>query len=184
SLLDAYAAGQDAQARLAVLATWLGHVDPCRHLLVPVRRARTARPGRAAARRLPAGAAVTAPAPSLQAFFTDPLARPPHASPHTTPADRDTWRLLLAFAAERARKQPSQLDLADLDAPLIGTFPGYLEADRGNTARTRNARLAAIHSLFRYAALRHPEHAEQIARVLAIPPKRHDKALITWLTEP
>jgi integrase/recombinase XerD len=127
---------------------------------------------------------VTALAPTLQAFFTDRLLRQRQASPHTIAAYRDTWRLLLSYASPRAGKQPSQLDLGDLDAPLIGTFLDHLERERGNSARTRNARLAAIHSLFRYAALRHPEHAEQIARVLAIPPKRHDKALVTWLTEP
>ena len=127
---------------------------------------------------------MTALAPTLQAFFTDRLARQRDASPHTIAAYRDTWRLLLGFAAARTGKQPSQLDIADLDAPLIGAFLDHLEHDRGNSPRTRNARLAAIHSLFRYAALRHPEHAEVIARVLAIPPKRFDRALVTYLTEP
>jgi integrase/recombinase XerD len=127
---------------------------------------------------------VTALAPVLQAFFTDRLALQRHASGHTIAAYRDTWRLLLGYASAKTGKQPSQLDLADLDAPLIGAFLDHLEADRGNSARTRNARLAAVHSLFRYAALRHPEHAQIIARVLAIPPKRFDKALVTWLTEP
>jgi site-specific recombinase XerD len=127
---------------------------------------------------------VTALAPTLQAFFTDRLTRQRQASPHTIAAYRDTWRLLLSFAAQQAGKQPSQLDLGDLDAPLIGAFLDHLERERENSARTRNARLAAIHSLFRYAALRHPEHAEVIARVLAIPPKRFDRALVTYLTEP
>ena len=127
---------------------------------------------------------MTALAPTLQAFFTDRLARQRQASPHTIAAYRDTWRMLLTFTARQAGRQPCQLDLGDLDAPLIGKFLDYLERERGNSARTRNARLAAIHSLFRYAALRHPEHAEMIARVLAIPPKRYDKALVTWLTEP
>ena len=127
---------------------------------------------------------MTALAPTLQAFFTDRLARQRQASPHTVAAYRDTWRLLLSYAATQAGRQPSELDLTDLDAPLIGTFLDHLERERGNSARTRNARLAAVHSLFRYAALRHPEHAEVIARVLAIPPKRFDKALVTWLTEP
>jgi len=127
---------------------------------------------------------MTALAPTLQAFFTDRLARQRQASPHTIAAYRDTWRLLLSYAATQAGRQPSALDLDDLDAPLIGKFLDHLERERGNSARTRNARLAAVHSLFRYAALRHPEHAEVIARVLAIPPKRYDKALVTWLTEP
>ena len=127
---------------------------------------------------------MTALAPILQAFFTDRLARQRHASTHTIAAYRDSWRLLLGYASATTGAQPSQLDLADLDAPLIGAFLDHLEADRGNSARTRNARLAAVHSLFRYAALRCPEHAATIARVLAIPPKRFDKALVTWLTEP
>jgi site-specific recombinase XerD len=127
---------------------------------------------------------VTALAPILQAFFTDRLARQRHASGHTIAAYRDAWRLLLGYASAKAGKQPCQLDLADLDAPLISAFLDHLEHERGNSARTRNARLAAIHSLFRYAALSCPEHAQTIARVLAIPPKRHDRALVTWLTEP
>ena len=122
-------------------------------------------------------------APTLQAFFTDRLARQRQASPHTIASYRDAVKLLLAFAAEQTGKPPSRLDIADLDAPLIGAFLNQLETSRGNSARTRNARLAAIHSLFRYAALRHPENAAVIARVLAIPPKRFDKALITYLAE-
>src|SRR5438105_8494116 len=121
-------------------------------------------------------------APTLQAFFTDRLARQRQASPHTIAAYRDAIKLLLAFAAQQTGKPPSRLDIADLDAPLIGAFLNQLETGRGNSTRTRNARLAAIHSLFRYAALRHPEDAAVIARVLAIPPKRFDKALITYLT--
>jgi integrase/recombinase XerD len=127
---------------------------------------------------------VTALAPTLQAFFTDRLARQRNASGQTIAAYRDTWRLLLAFTTRRTGKRASALDIADLDAPLIGDFLDHLEQDRGNSPRTRNARLAAIHSTFAYAALRHPEHAESIARVLAIPAKRFDKALVTWLTEP
>jgi integrase/recombinase XerD len=127
---------------------------------------------------------VTALAPTLQAFFTDRLIRQRNASAHTIAAYRDTWRLLLGYAATKVGSPPSQLDLADLDAPLIADFLDHLELERGNHVRTRNARLAAIHSLFRFAALAHPEHAETISRVLAIPPKRFDKALITYLAEP
>jgi integrase/recombinase XerD len=126
---------------------------------------------------------VTDLAPTLQAFFTDRLARQRHASGQTVAAYRDAWRLLLAFAAGRTGKQPSKLGIADLDAPLVGDFLDHLEHDRGNGPRTRNARLAAIRSMFAYAALRHPEHAETIARVLAIPAKKFDRALVTWLTE-
>lgn len=120
-------------------------------------------------------------APTLQAFFTDRLVRQRGASPHTIAAYRDTMRLLLTFAQQRLSKQPSALELADLDASLIGEFLDHLQHQRGNGVRTRNARLAAIHSLFKFAALRHPEHAALIQRVLAIPPKRFDKALITYL---
>jgi integrase/recombinase XerD len=126
---------------------------------------------------------VSALAPTLQAFFTDRLIRQRNASPHTIAAYRDTWRLLLSYASERAGVAPSALDLADLDAPLVGGFLDHLETGRGNSIRTRNARLAAICSLFRYAALVHPEHAASIARVLAIGPKRFDRALISYLTE-
>jgi integrase/recombinase XerD len=120
-------------------------------------------------------------APTLQAFFTDRLARQRGASPHTIAAYRDTMRLLLTFAQQQLAKPPSALDLANLDAPLIGAFLDHLQHERGNSVRTRNARLAAIHSLFRFAALRHPEQAALIQRVLAIPPKRFEKALITYL---
>lgn len=127
---------------------------------------------------------MTALAPTLQAFFTDRLARQRHASGQTVAAYRDAWRLLLAFAADHTGEPPGKLDISDLDAPLIGDFLDHLERERGNSPRTRNARLAAIRSMFAYAALRHPEHAETIARVLAIPAKRFDRALVTWLTEP
>jgi site-specific recombinase XerD len=126
---------------------------------------------------------MTALAPTLEAFFTERLARQRRASGHTVAAYRDTWRLLLARAASRAGKPPSRLDFTDLDAPAVAAFLDHLENDRGNSIRTRNARLAAIHSAFSYAALRHPEHAALIARVLAIPAKRADRALVTWLTE-
>ncbi len=126
---------------------------------------------------------MTALAPTLQAFFTDRLALQRQASGHTVAAYRDALRMLIAFAAQRAGKAPSRLDIANLDAQTVGAFLDHLENERGNSARTRNARLAAIHSLFQYAAVRHPEHAADIQRVLAIPPKRYDKALITYLTE-
>ena len=126
---------------------------------------------------------MTALAPALQAFFTDRLALQRQASGHTIAAYRDAIKMLIVFAAQRTGKNPSRLDIADLGAPTVGAFLNHLENDRGNSVRTRNARLAAIHSLFGYAALRHPEHAADIARVLAIPPKRYDKTLITYLTE-
>jgi site-specific recombinase XerD len=126
---------------------------------------------------------MSALAPTLQAFFTDRLIGERRASPHTIAAYRDTLKLLLAFAATRSGRQPCKLDIDDLDAPLIAAFLDHLERERGNSVRTRNARLAAIHSLFRYAALRHPEHLQDIERVLAIPPKRSDRATVTFLDE-
>ncbi len=127
---------------------------------------------------------MTTLAPTLQAFFTDRLIRQRQASPHTVAAYRDALKLLLAFAAQHTSKQPARLEITDLDAPMVGAFLDHLETDRGNSVRTRNARLAAVHALFRFAALQHPEHAAVIQRVLAIPPKRFDRRLITYLTEP
>lgn len=125
---------------------------------------------------------MTAVAATVQAFFTERLAAQRRASPHTIAAYRDTLRLLLGYASRRAGKPPCRLDFADLDAPVISAFLDHLERERGNTIRSRNARLAAIHSLFGYAALRHPEHAGDIARVLAIPAKRADQTIVTFLT--
>ena len=126
---------------------------------------------------------MTALAPTLQAFFTDRLITQRHASPHTIRSYRDTMRLLLEFAHHQLRVQPAELDIAALDADLIAAFLDHLEHERKNTIGTRNTRLAAIHSLYKFASLRHPEHAAVIARVLAIPPKRHDRRLITHLDE-
>jgi site-specific recombinase XerD len=125
---------------------------------------------------------VTDLAPILQGFFIDRLARQKNASPHTVAAYRDTCRLLLTFAREQTGKAPNTLNLADLDATLIGAFLQHLEQQRGNGSATRNARLAAIHSLFRYAAPREPEHAAVISQVLAIPPRRRERAIISYLT--
>jgi integrase/recombinase XerD len=120
---------------------------------------------------------------TLQAFFTDRLVRERHVSPCTIAAYRDTWRLLLGFGAKRVGKLPSALDFSDFDVSLVCAFLDHLERDRKNSVRTRNARLAAIHSLFRYAALRHPEYTATIARVLAILPKHFERAIVTFLTE-
>ena len=126
---------------------------------------------------------MSALAPTVQAFFTQRLIHERNASPHTIAAYRDTIRLLLRFAAQRREREPSTLDVADLDAETVAAFLDHLQTERGNGARTRNARLAAIHSLYRYAALRHPEHAQDIQRVLSIPPKRTDRALVTFLDQ-
>jgi integrase/recombinase XerD len=125
---------------------------------------------------------MTALAPTLQAFFTDRLRQQRHASDETVRAYRDTWRLLLEFAATQTGTQPSSLDIGDIDSDLIAAFLDHLEHDRHNSVRTRNARLSAIHSLFHFAAARHPEHAATISRVLAMPSKRFDRALVTYLT--
>jgi integrase/recombinase XerD len=124
---------------------------------------------------------MTALAPVLEAFFTERLAQQ-QASPHTVVSYRDTFCLLLRYAQQRLGTAPARLDLADLDAPFIGAFLDYLQAKRGNSVATRNNRLAAIHSLFAYAALRCPEHAALISRVLAIPAKRASITLVSFLT--
>ena len=126
---------------------------------------------------------MSALAATLQVFFTDRLIRQRQASPDTIAAYRDTMRLLLAFAKQQTGKPPCKLELPDLDSVLIAAFLEYLECERGNSVRTRNARLAAIHSLFHFASLRHPEHADIIARVLDIPAKRCDRSLVTFLTD-
>jgi len=126
---------------------------------------------------------MSALAPALQAFFTDRLIGQRDASPNTIAAYKTGLRLLVGFAAQRTGKTPSALDIADLDAPLIATFLNHLERDRHNSAATRNSRLAAIHSLFGYLALHHPEHAGSIQRVLAIPAKRTQRNLVTYLTD-
>ena len=125
---------------------------------------------------------MTAIAPTLEAFFTERLMRQRRASHHTIAAYRDGLRLLLGFIQDRTGKPPSRREVDDLDAPAIGAFLDHLEHVRGNTVQSRNARLAVIRSLFRFAALRHPEHAGLIARVLAIPPKRFDRTVVSFLS--
>lgn len=118
----------------------------------------------------------------LQAFFTERLLQQRRASPHTIAGYRDSFRLLLAFAQERIKKAPSDLALADLDPTFIGEFLEHLETDRGNSARSRNVRLAAIHSFFRYVALQEPAHALQCQRILAMPNKRYTRHPIEYLS--
>jgi site-specific recombinase XerD len=126
---------------------------------------------------------MTLVAPTLQAFFTDRLTRQLQASPRTIASYRDTLRLLLGYVNDTTGKQPSALDWDELNEPLISRFLDHLEHDRHNSPRTRNLRLTAIRSLFKYAALRHPEHAAVIQRVLAIPPKRFQQRTVTYLTD-
>lgn len=121
-------------------------------------------------------------APLLQAFFIERLGKQRHASLHTIGAYRTTFSLLLRFARDRLGTAPSVMQLDELSAPLVVSFLHHLEAERGNTARTRNARLAAIHSFFRYIAVRVPDHAEQVRRVLDIPHKRFERRLVDYLS--
>ncbi|WP_426987606.1 tyrosine-type recombinase/integrase [Pseudarthrobacter sp. Y6] len=125
---------------------------------------------------------MSALAPTLQAFFTVRLTSQYGVSPHTVASYRDTFRLLLAYAHEAAGTRPSDLDVGQLDANLITGFLDYLEHGRGNTIRTRNARLAAVHSFATYASYKHPEHATVLSQVLAIPRKRQHQPEITFLT--
>ncbi len=126
---------------------------------------------------------MTALAPTLQSFFTEYLIGQRGASDHTIAAYRDAMRLLLGHLQERTGVRPSDLDISALDAELIAGFLTMLEQRRGNSVRTRNARLAAVHSLFNHAALRHPEHAELISRVLAIPTKNTNQTVVSYLTD-
>lgn len=118
---------------------------------------------------------MTALAPILEAFFIDRLMTQQAASPHTLASYRDTFKLLLGYLHTRTGKLPAQLELTDLDATVIGDFLHHLETGRGNTIASRNTRLAAIHSLFRYASLQAPQHANLISRVLAIQTKRRPR---------
>jgi site-specific recombinase XerD len=126
---------------------------------------------------------MSALAPTLEAFFTERLMAQRRASPNTVAAYRDAFCVLLAFIERETGKAPAKLQIEDLDAPLVSVFLDHLERERGNGPRTRNARLAAIHSLFRFAALRHPEHAGVIERVLAIPPKRYERRDVPFLSD-
>ena len=188
TLLHWYRAGVDVNQRLPQLATYLGHahvsdtywyLSASPELLQP------------AAQRL-------APFPEaeggymntndaniprlLQAFFTDRLMRQRQVSPHTIASYRDTFCLLLRFVQKHTRKAPATLSLHDLDAPLIGAFLDHLERERGISPRSRNVRLAAVHSFFRYVALHEPASSAQCQRILAIPGKRYARAPLEFLT--
>lgn len=127
---------------------------------------------------------MTAPTVSslLQGFFTDRLARQLQASPATISAYRDTIRLLLLYAASTTSKSPSRLEIDDLDAVTVGEFLHHLDTERHNSTATRNARLAAIHSFYRYALPLIPERAHTASQVLAIPQRRHERAVVSYLT--
>jgi integrase/recombinase XerD len=118
----------------------------------------------------------------LESFFLDRLMRQRQASPLTIASYRDTFRLLMQYAQQRLRKAPSQLTVPDLDTVFLGSFLDHLEQHRANSARSRNVRLAAIHSFFRYVALQAPEYSAVAQRVLAIPSKRYVRRPISFLT--
>jgi site-specific recombinase XerD len=119
----------------------------------------------------------------LQAFFTERLLKQCQASPHTIRSYRNTFRLLLRFAQTRLHRGPSHLLLADLDTAFLSSFLDHVERERGNCARTRNVRLAAIHAFFRFVALAEPSRALHCQQVLAIPGKRFDRGLVEFLDE-
>lgn len=121
-------------------------------------------------------------APTVQAWFLERLIAQRQASPRTVAAYRDTFRMLLGFAQARTGKAPCRLGIADIDAKLLGAFLAHLEQGRGNSARTRNTPLAAVHSFFAYASLQHPEHAGLVQRVLAIPAKKYPRKEVHYLT--
>jgi len=120
----------------------------------------------------------------LQGFFTERLTRQLQASPQTVSAYRDTIKLLLLFAAQTTKKPPSRLTIDDLDAVTVGAFLDHLDNQRHNSTATRNARLAAIHSFYRYALPLIPDRAHTASQVLAIPQRRHDRAIVSYLTGP
>src|SRR5207245_6663741 len=146
------------------------------HLLVSPGRSRTspARADQGRTRRRPMKSSTTF-AGLLEAFFIDRLVHQRQVSPHTIVSYRETFRQLLRFAQDRLKKPPSQLLLEDLDAPLIGTFLDQAEKVRGLSARSRNVRLAAIRSFFRYVALEAPRRSALVQRVMVMPNKKFEK---------
>src|SRR5215469_13949240 len=125
---------------------------------------------------------MTAVAPHLTAFLREHLPKERRASPHTCEAYADSFRILLGFAAHRLGIRPCRLEVEQLDAPLILAFLEHIEADRGNSARTRNARLAAVNAFFRFLEYRLPACLDQARRIHAIPMKKTDEALVGYLT--
>lgn len=125
----------------------------------------------------------THPLPAyLQRFFTERLATQLKASPNTVASYRDTFRLLLRYAASRLRRPPTELQVADIDAELVGLFLADIESTRGNGARSRNTRLSAIRSFFKYVAVNEPQLLHHCQRILAMPPKRHERRVIDYLS--
>src|SRR5215468_9197286 len=163
---------------------------PCpleRHLLVFECNARTDARSRLAPRATLGAAPMshtTSLAPLLERFFTQRLMQERRVSPHTIGSYRDTFRLLLKFAQQHLHKAPCRLLFEDIDAPMVTAFLDHLEKQRGLSVRSRNLRLTAVHSFFRYLAYESPGHSAQIQRVLAIPSKRFTRTLVRFLTRP
>ena len=120
----------------------------------------------------------------IERYFTERLMRQRNASTNTIASYRDTFRLLFTFAQARLRKSPSALALDDLDASFISAFLADLETERGASVRTRNLRLTAIRSFFRFASFDEPAHGALIQRVLAIPQKRGTRRVVSFLARP
>ena len=118
----------------------------------------------------------------IQRFFTERLATQIYASSHTISSYRDTFRLLLRYASDRLGRIPVDLYVGDIDAELIGDFLSSIENSRGNSARSRNTRLSAIRSFFKYISLNEPQLLHHCQRILAIPTKRYEKRTIAYLT--
>ena len=173
----------DVEAQLPLLSTWLGHAKPENTywylsavpelLALAATDANSQRGGSHERARPDPGGVVHRPAHR-------PAPRQPE---HRRRLSRHLATAVAASPSQRTGKQPSQLDIADLDAHLVGEFLNHLEQERHNSVRTRNARLAAIRSFFRYASLRHPEHAGLIARVLDIPTKRCERKDVRYLDQ-
>ena len=186
TLLRWYQRGVDVERHLPELSTYLGHahVTDTYWYLTATPEAAALRPatrGALQARTTAMTAISTLPA-LVQAFFMDRLMQQRQASPHTIASYRDTFRLLLQYAQQRLGKAPSSLTVPELDTPLLAAFLDHLERERKNSARSRNVRLAAIHSFFRYVALHAPEHSAVAQRVLAMPSKRYLRCPIAFLT--
>ena len=181
-----YRTGEDVEAHLPELATYIGHghvkdtywynFGDAGVAAISHRTSRKAERGRGIMKTEPNFAAL------LQAYFTDRLMAQRSASPHTIASHRDTFRLLLEFAQRSLKKAPTMLAVGDLDASFIGRFLDHVEKNRGNTPQTRNVRLAAIHSFFNYVALQEPSLCVLAQRILAIPGKRHKTKPIDFLT--
>ena len=117
----------------------------------------------------------------IQQFFTERLCTQMQASPNTIAGYRDTLRLLLRFASERTGRAPTKLKIEDLDADRVGEFLAHVERERRNSARTRNTRLAAIRSLFRFVAMNEPAYLLHCQRILAMPSKRYVRRTVEFL---